>query len=202
MYFVLFLISTFLYSENVSPGSFSITRIHYSGGGDWYADPSSIPNLLEFIDSHTNIDTNKKENRAKIGEDEFYNSYYIYLTGHGNIIFSDKEVQKLRRFLLEGGFMHADDNYGMDTSFRREMKKVFPDKEWIELPNTHSVFDIYYQFDNGLPKIHEHDNKRPQALALFHEKEIISVYTYESDLGDGWEDSKVHNNPEDLRNQA
>ena len=138
----------------------------------------------------------------KIGEDEFYDSYYIYLTGHGNISFSDKEAQKLRRFLLEGGFMHADDNYGMDISFRREMKKVFPDKEWIELPNTHSVFNIYYQFDNGLPKIHEHDNKRPQALALFDDEKIIAIYTYESDLGDGWEDQTIHGNPEEIRQQA
>jgi len=200
---ILLLIINFSFSSiDEKAGSFIITRLQYSGGGDWYADPSSIPNLLEFIDSHTNVDTNKKENRAKIGEDEFYDSYYIYLTGHGNISFSDKEAQKLRRFLLEGGFMHADDNYGMDTSFRREMKKVFPDKEWIELPNTHSVFDIYYQFDNGLPKIHEHDNKRPQALALFDEEKIIAIYTYESDLGDGWEDQTIHGNPEEIRQQA
>ena len=189
-------------SINEKAGAFMLTRLQYSGGGDWYGDPSSIPNLLEFIDNHTNVDVNKKENRAKIGEDEFYNSYYIYLTGHGNISFSDKEAQELRRFLLEGGFMHADDNYGMDISFRREMKKVFPDKEWVELPSTHPIFNIYYQFNNGLPKIHEHNNKRPQALALFDNKKMIAIYTYESDLGDGWEDENVHGDSEEIRQLA
>ena len=187
---------------NTKAGAFTITRLQYSGGGDWYADPSSIPNLLDFIHKNTNIDVNRNENRAKIGGNQFYDSYYLYLTGHGNINFSDKEAQELRMFLLRGGFMHADDNYGMDISFRREMKKVFPDKEWVELPKTHSIFNIHYKFDNGLPKIHEHDNKRPQALALFDDKRIIAIYTYESDLGDGWEDKNVHGNTENSREQA
>ena len=183
-------------------GAFTITRLQYSGGGDWYADPSSIPNLLNFIDKNTNIDVNKKENRAKIGGNQFHDSYYLYLTGHGNINFSDKEAQELRMFLFQGGFMHADDNYGMDVSFRREMKKVFPDKEWVELPKTHPIFNVHYKFDNGLPKIHEHDNKRPQIFALFNDKRIIAIYTYESDLGDGWEDKGVHGNTEEIREQA
>ena len=187
---------------NTKAGAFTITRLQYSGGGDWYADPSSIPNLLDFIHKNTNIDVNRNENRAKIGGNQFYDSYYLYLTGHGNINFSDKEAQELRMFLLRGGFMHADDNYGMDISFRREMKKVFPDKEWVELPKTHSIFNIHYKFDNGLPKIHEHDNKRPQALALFDDKRIIAIYTYESDLGDVWEDKNVHGNTENSREQA
>ena len=196
------LINLALFGSNPKAGSFSITRIHYSGGGDWYSDPSSIPNLLQFIDDNTNIKVNENENRARIGADEFYSSYFLYLTGHGNISFSEKEAQELRNFLLDGGFLHADDNYGMDKSFRREMKKVFPDKEWVELPNTHSIFNIFYSFNNGLPKIHEHDNKSPQALALFDGEKIISVYTYESDLGDGWEDEAVHGNPKEKRLDA
>ena len=187
---------------NAKAGAFTITRLQYSGGGDWYADPSSIPNLLDFIHDNTNIDVNRNENRAKIGGNQFYDSYYIYLTGHGNINFSDKEAQELRGFLLNGGFMHADDNYGMDISFRREMEKVFPDKEWVELPKNHPVFSIYYKFDNGLPKIHEHNNKRPQAFALFNNEKIIAIYTYESDLGDGWEDESVHGNNQEVREEA
>ena len=198
----LIIINLALLIPNSKAGLFSITRLQYSGGGDWYSDPSSIPNLLEFVKKNTSIDVNINENRAKIGSNEFYNSYYLYLTGHGNIFFSEEEAQMLRNFLLDGGFLHADDNYGMDESFRREMKKVFPDKEWVELPNTHSVFEIFYQFNDGLPKIHEHDNKRPQALALFDEGRIVSIYTYETDLGDGWEDEEVHGNPNEKRIEA
>lgn len=197
----LMLYSTLL-SYNAKAGAFTITRVHYSGGGDWYADPSSISNLLTYIDKYTNIEVDKNENRAKIGSDEFYNSFYLYMTGHGNIKYKDDEIIILRNFLMNGGFLHADDNYGMDKSFRREMRRVFPDKDWVELPPSHPIFNIYYKFENGLPKIHEHDNKRPQALALFHENVIVAIYTYESDLGDGWENKDVHNNPENLRIEA
>ena len=131
IYFVLLLKSTFLYSENVLPGAFSITRIHYDGGGDWYADPSSLPNMLEYLSDHTNIAVNPFEKRAKIGDDVFAGSSYLYLTGHGNINFGDEDAQTLRDHLISGAFLHADDNYGMDKSFRREMKKVFPEKDWV-----------------------------------------------------------------------
>ena len=183
-------------------GKFQITRINYSGGGDWYSDPSSLSNLLEYVNKHTNVDVNIIETRAKIGDDIFYGSPYLYITGHGNIRFNDDEVIKLREHLLNGAFLHADDNYGMDQSFRREMKKVFPEKEWVEIPPSHKLFNLYYKFQNGLPKIHEHDNKRPQALGLFHENKLIVLYTYETDLGDGWEDANVHNNPEKTRELA
>lgn len=196
------LFGSILLCTGYKAGSFSITRIHYSGGGDWYADPSSLSNLLAHISQFTNVEVNKNENRAKIGSDEFYNSFYLYMTGHGNIKFKDDEIIILRNFLINGGFLHADDNYGMNESFRREMKKVFPDKNWVELPVTHPIFNIYYKFDNGLPKIHEHDNKRPQALALFHDNIIVALYTYESDLGDGWENKNAHNNPDKLRLEA
>ena len=199
---IILLMNFKLFSLDFKAGAFTMTRLHYSGGGDWYADPSSIPNLLDFVSKHTNIEVNKNENRARIGSDEFYDSYYIYLTGHGNIKFTDTEAHLLRNFLLNGGFLHADDNYGMDKAFRREMKKVFPDKDWVEIPKDHLIFHLHYKFNNGLPKIHEHDNNRPQALALFDKERIIALYTYESDLGDGWEDSSVHGNSESKRQEA
>ena len=199
---MILLMSSKLLAFDSNAGAFTMTRLQYSGGGDWYADPSSIPNLLDFASRYTNIEINKNENRAKIGSDAFYESYYLYMTGHGNIAFTDTEAHLLRNFLLNGGFLHADDNYGMDKAFRREMEKVFPDKKWVEVPKNHPIFNIYYKFNNGLPKIHEHDGKRPQALALFHNNKIIALYTYESDLGDGWEDGSVHGNLESKRQEA
>tara|TARA_B100001250_G_C19778488_1_gene780732 strand:- start:1077 stop:1727 length:651 start_codon:yes stop_codon:yes gene_type:complete len=187
---------------NGDNGEFSITRIHYRGGGDWYSNQSSIPNLLEFIQKNTNIPVDLIEKKSKIGDDTFMRSSYLYLTGHGNIKFSDQESIILRNHLLSGAFLHADDNYGMDKSFRREMKKVFPEKEWVEIPFNHILFNCHYNFPNGLPKIHKHDNNAPQALGLFEEDRLIALYTFESDLGDGWENQSVHNNPEYLREQA
>ena len=201
-YIYLFLISAIVSGESTPAGAFSITRIHYDGGGDWYSDPGSLPNLLEFLSEHTAVVVNPLEKRAKIGEDNFLESSYFYLTGHGNINFSDEDAQLLREQLLAGAFLHADDNYGMDKAFRREIQKVFPEKDWVELPNAHPVFSIHFQFPNGLPKIHEHDKKRPQALGLFDEGRLMVLYSYEADLGDGWEDPKVHNDPEELHQRA
>ena len=186
----------------IPAGAFSITRIHYSGGGDWYADPSSLPNLLEYLSRRTGIPVDPIEKRTRIGDDLFFASSYLYLTGHGNINFSEEEALLLREHLISGAFLHADDNYGMDKSFRREMKEVFPEKEWVEIPPDHILFNISYKFPNGLPKIHEHDNQRPQALGLFHDERLIALYTYECDLGDGWEDENVHNDPIDLHESA
>ena len=201
LFVILFSVSQ-IQAENVPPGAFSITRIHYSGGGDWYADPSSLPNLLEHLKIHTNVAVNPMEKRAKIGDDIFLESSYFYLTGHGNVKFSDKESQLLRDHLLAGAFLHADDNYGMDKSFRREMGNVFPEKDWVELPSDHSIFNIYYKFPNGLPKVHEHENQRPQALGLFNDGNLMVLYTFESDLGDGWEDPRVHNDPVEIHRKA
>ena len=184
------------------PGAFSITRIHYGGGGDWYADPSSIPNLLTYVDRYTNITVNKMEQRAKIGEDLFHRSHYLYMTGHGNVKFTNDDAFTLRAHLLAGAFLHADDNYGMDKSFRREMEKVFPDKEWVELPPSHEIFKNHFTLTNGLPKVHEHDKKRPQALGLFEGDRLVVLYTVESDLGDGWEDEGVHHDSQDIRTAA
>ena len=199
---ILFYLLSFVLAESIPSGAFSITRIHYNGGGDWYADPSSLPNLLHYIKSNTNIIVNPLEQRSKIGDDIFLSSSYFYLTGHGNIKFNNEEAQILRDQLLAGAFLHADDNYGMDKSFRREMKKVFPEKEWVELPPDYPIFNIYYEFPDGLPKVHEHDNNRPQALGLFNEGKLMVLYTLESDLGDGWENPKVHNDPENIRQNA
>ena len=205
MYFNIILIlliyfGSFLIADD--SGKFSITRLQYRGGGDWYADQSSIPNLLNFIANNTNIPVDLIEKKSKVGDDIFIKSQYLYLTGHGNIKFSDQEIIKLRNHLLSGAFLHADDNYGMDESFRREMKKVFPEKEWVELPFTHPLFQSYYNFPNGLPKVHKHNNQPPEALGLFDDNRLIVLYTFECDLGDGWENQSVHNNPENIRIKA
>ena len=186
----------------LSGQSFSIARVHYGGGGDWYSNASSLPNLLKYLERNTTMSVYNKENKIKLTIENLNQNPYLYLNGHGNIKFNDDEVIALRSALMNGSFLHADDNYGMDKSFRREMKKVFPNKEFVNLPNNHPVFDSYYDFPNGLPKVHEHDNKPPQALALFEEERMIVLYTYESDLGDGWEDGSVHQNPWPIRESA
>ena len=186
----------------ISAQDFNIARIQYSGGGDWYADPSSLPNLIDFISNKTNIKIESSEYKIKLTSENLYGHTFLYLTGHGNIRLSDEEIGALRNHLLKGAFLHADDNYGMHDSFKREMKKVFPEKEWVELPIDHPIYSCYFNLPNGLPKIHEHDGKPPQGLGLFDNKRLIVFFTYESDLGDGWEDSEVHNNPEVVRQSA
>lgn len=180
---------------------FTIARVHYSGGGDWYSDPSSLPNLLNYVSSATNMKT-AAEARVKLTDKELTDYPYLYLTGHGNLRFSDEEAIRLRQFLLSGAFLHVDDNYGLDVSFRREIQKVFPGRSLIELPHEHPLFSAYFSFPEGLPKIHEHDGKPPQAYAIFDGDRIMLLYTYESDLGDGWEDPEVHNNPWAVRETA
>jgi len=187
---------------NLQAQSFSIARVHYSGGGDWYSNPSSLPNLLNYVNENTPISIYPEEVRIKLTDDNANQYPYLYLTGHGNIRLTDSEVIALRSILMNGGFLHADDNYGMDASFRREIKRVFPNKDLIHLPHDHPVFHIYYSLPKGLPKVHEHDNKPPQALALFEDKRMILLYTYESDLGDGWEDASVHQDPWLVREAA
>ena len=199
MKFILLLI---IFTTNLFSQFFTIARIQYGGGGDWYSDPSSLPNLLAFVNSNTPIKTMQKEIKIKLTDNNANHYPYYYLTGHGNIKFTNNEIISLREILSNGGFLHADDNYGMDKSLRREIKKIFPNKELIELPHNHPIFKSYYNLTNGLPKIHEHDNKPPQALGIFNNDKLIVLYTYESDLGDGWEDSSVHNCPEELRENA
>tara|TARA_B100001142_G_scaffold330114_1_gene396295 strand:+ start:14406 stop:15068 length:663 start_codon:yes stop_codon:yes gene_type:complete len=194
---IIFTITKLIFAQD-----FSIARVHYDGGGDWYGDPSSIPNLLNFINENTSIAVNLEEVKIKLTDSDLYYYPFLYLTGHGNIRFSEDEVGILREYLKKGGFLHADDNYGMDKSFRREMKRVFPEKEWVELSYNHEIFHTFYEFPNGLPKIHEHDGKPAQALGLFEGERLIVFYTYETDLGDGWEDIEVHKDPQYLHESA
>ena len=196
IYFIIFLFGS-IYGQ-----TFQIARIQYSGGGDWYCDPSSLPNLLNYLEINTPISTHKKEARIKLSDDNASQYPYLYLTGHGNIKFNENEIIALRSMLLNGAFLHVDDNYGLDKSFRREIKKVFPKKDLVELPKSHEVFNSYFNFPDGLPKIHEHDKKPPQAFALFNEERMILLYTYESDLGDGWEDPSVHKDSWNIRESA
>ena len=182
--------------------SFSIARVQYSGGGDWYSDPSSIPNLLNYLTLNTPMSVYPEEFRIKLTDQNLNQFPYLYLTGHGNIGFTNDEIISLRSHLINGGFLHVDDNYGLDKSFKIELKKLFPNKDLVALPNQHKIFNSYYKFDSGLPKIHEHDNKPPQAFGVFNNDRMIILYTYESDLGDGWEDSEVHNNPVSVRESA
>ena len=182
--------------------NFTIARIHYSGGGDWYSDPSSLPNLLKFLGENTQISVEDEEVRIRPSDQKFFNYPYLYLTGHGNVRFSEEEITRVRETLLRGAFLHADDNYGMDASFREEIKRVFPNKDFVELPFDHPVFHVFYDFQNGLPKVHEHDGNPPQALGVFDDDRLMILYTFECDLGDGWEDPEVHNDPEEIRLKA
>ena len=192
-----------LFLTNIILGQeFSIARVNYGGGGDWYCDPSSIPNILSYLTKNTSIKAAHDEYRIKLTTKEMRGHPYLYMTGHGNIRFTDEEIIDLREYLLGGGFLHTDDNYGLNTSFRREMKRVFPDRDFVELPHNHAVFHSYFDMPNGLPKIHEHDGKPPQLFALYNEDRIMVIYSFESDLGDGWEDEEVHNDPPELRTAA
>ncbi|MFH1853320.1 MAG: DUF4159 domain-containing protein [Candidatus Neomarinimicrobiota bacterium] len=196
------LLSVLCLTVNLSGQDFTVARIHYGGGGDWYSDPSSLPNLLRYLGQRTGMKVATEEVQLKLTDNEIYNYPYLYLTGHGNIRFSDEEIQRLREFLLRGAFLHVDDNYGLDESFRRELKRVFPDRDLVELPHNHPIFHSYFDIKNGLPKVHEHDNQPPQGFGLFDGDRLMVFYSYESDLGDGWEDEEVHNDPADLRTAA
>ncbi len=196
---ILLLLSTIGFAQN---SSVKIALLKYNGGGDWYSDPTALPNLIEFCNKNLNTNINPEPSTIEVGSPEIFNFPYVELTGHGNIIFSENEAMNLRNYLEAGGFLHADDNYGMDEYFRREMKKVFPEKEFVELPPSHPIFHQKYNFENGIPKIHEHDGKPPKAFGIFIEDRLVCLYTYETDLGDGWEDEDVHNDPQDLREKA
>ncbi len=179
-----------------------IALAKYNGGGDWYSDPTALPNLIAFCNQNLKTNINPEPSTVEVGSADIFNFPYVELTGHGNVIFSENEAMNLRAYMEGGGFLHCDDNYGIDEYFRREMKKVFPDKEFVELPPSHPIFHQKYDFNEGLPKIHEHDNKRPQAFGLFIEDRMVCLYTYECDLGDGWEDPSVHNDPVELHEKA
>ncbi|WNJ21440.1 DUF4159 domain-containing protein [Pontibacter sp. G13] len=179
-----------------------IGKLKYEGGGDWYANPSSVPNLIKFVNEETMANLAETEDLVEPGGSQIFQYPFVYMTGHGNVNFSDAEAKNLRMYLISGGFLHVDDNYGLDKYIRREMKKVFPELEWVELPFNHGIYREHFLFEKGLPKIHEHDGKPPQGLALIWEGRIVCFYTYETDLGDGWEDTTVHNDPVEVREMA
>lgn len=184
------------------PAALTIAQVQYGGGGDWYANPSSLPNLLRAIRERTGLAVAERPAQVKLTDPTLRNYPYLYITGHGNIRLTDEEVRILRRYLLAGGFLHADDNYGLDESFRREMRRVFPDRELVELPAEHPVYHLFYDFPDGLPKIHEHDGKPAQGLGIVVNGRLAVFYSYQTDLGDGWEDAEVHGDPPELREQA
>jgi hypothetical protein len=191
-----------LQSPAAGADSITIARLQYEGGGDWYANPSSLPNLLEAVRERTGIPTARREAVVRPLDSNLREFPYLYLTGHGDIRLSPGERAALRGYLLDGGFLHADDNYGLDESFREEVAALFPDRELVEIPPDHPVFHTLYPFPEGIPKIHEHDGGRPQALGIFHEGRLILFYSYESDLGDGWEDPDVHEDAAEVRESA
>lgn len=179
-----------------------LALLKYSGGGDWYANPTSLTNLIKYCNQNLGTALQADYATVDVGSAELYNYPFVHMTGHGNVVFSPQETRNLRDYLLGGGFLHIDDNYGIDQYIRREMKKVFPELDFVEVPFNHAIYRQKYQFPNGLPKIHEHDGKPPQGFGLFWENRLICFYTYESDLGDGWEDRAVHKDSEETRTKA
>jgi hypothetical protein len=179
-----------------------ITRLRYDGGGDWYANPSSLANLLTAIRTRTGVPVATREATVTPLDPALPDHPYLYMTGHGNVSFSPAERAALRAYLVGGGFLHADDNYGLDESFRREMAEIFPDAQLAEIPTDHPIFHVFYDFPDGIPKIHEHDGNAPQAFGIFHGGRLVVFYSYETDLGDGWEDAGVHDDSPEVREQA
>jgi hypothetical protein len=179
-----------------------VAVLKYSGGGDWYANPTALPNLVKFCNSNIGTVMDSNVQTVEVGSSEIFQYPWVHMTGHGNVFFSEKDAENLRMYLLAGGFLHIDDNYGMEPYLRKELDKVFPGKELEELGADHPLFSQDFEFPDGLPKIHEHDGKRPQALGIYAEDRLVLLFTYESDLGDGWEDPAVHNDPEDVRLNA
>ena len=180
----------------------TVGRLHYDGGGDWYANPSSLPNLLRAIGERTTLRVATREVVVQLSDDRLWDVPYLYMTGHGNVHWSDADLAILRRYLRQGGFLHVDDNYGMDASARRELARLFPEAPLVEVPLDHPVYNLIYRFPKGIPKIHEHDGKPAQGFGIFLEGRLVVYYSYESDLGDGWEDPEVHKDPPEKREAA
>ena len=179
-----------------------IGLLKYQGGGDWYANPTALPNLIEFANREIGTTLEGKPQTVVAGSSDIYRYPFLHMTGHGNVVFTEEQANSLRTYLLGGGFLHIDDNYGMAPYLQKELPKIFPDKELVEIGVDHPIFTGPFEFPEGLPKIHEHDGKRPQALGYFHEGRLVLLFTYEADLGDGWEDPEVHNDPEEIRLKA
>ena len=182
--------------------SYQIAVMKYKGGGDYYANPTSLPNLVSFVNRELKMNVAKETPYVEVGSTELFNYPFVHMTGHGNVVFSSADVENLRLYLRSGGFLHISDNYGLDKFIRKEMKKVFPGAEFLEIPFGHPIYHQKYEFNSGLPKIHEHDNKAPQGLGIFIENRLVVFYDFECDLGDGWEDSNVHKDSEAARTSA
>ncbi len=196
---IIFLLGVICHSANAQ---LKIAKLKYGGGGDWYANKTALPNLIKFANQHLNLNLAPEEDIVEVGSPDLFLYPYVYLTGHGNVFFSEQEAENLRNYLIGGGFLHIDDNYGLDPYIRAEMKKVLPNLEFVELPFDHPIYHQKFKFQRGLPKIHEHDSQPAQGFGLIYEGRLVCYYTYETDLGNGWEDRAVHNNPESLRQEA
>jgi hypothetical protein len=201
MRYILFSIFSIFSLVLFSQGTYQLAVLKYNGGGDYYANPSALPNLISFCNQNLNTNISKDVPYVEVGSPDIFMYPFIHMTGHGNVVFSAAEIENLRKYLLGGGFLHIDDNYGMNEFIRVELKKVFPAVELVELPFNHPIFHQKYDF-SGLPKIHEHDGKRPQAFGIIIDGRLVCLYTYETDLSDGWEDAQVHNDTPEKRKQA
>jgi len=182
--------------------SYQIAVLKYKGGGDYYANPTSLPNLVSYVNAELKMNIAKETPYVEVGSTELFNYPFVHMTGHGNVVFSSADAENLRLYLSSGGFLHISDNYGLDKFIRKEMKKVFPDADFVEIPFGHPIYHQRYEFNSGLPKIHEHDNKAPQGLGIFVENRLVVFYDFECDLGDGWEDGNVHKDSEAARTKA
>jgi len=189
-------------SRDVVGSTVRLGRLHYGGGGDWYANPTSLPNLASALRDRLGMEVEIEEGRVSPLDDELFDFPVLHLTGHGNVRFTSEEAERLRWYLVHGGFLFADDNYGMDESFRQEVRRLFPESELVELPFDHDIYHSVYDFPDGLPKIHEHDGGRPHGFAIFHEGRMVVFYSYNTDIGDGLEDADVHDDPPAIREQA
>jgi hypothetical protein len=194
---VLYCLAPLLAQEGIK-----IAKLKYNGGGDWYANKTALPNLIEFCNQNLNMRLAPEEEIVEVGSPELFSYPYVYMTGHGNVVFSQQEAENLRQYLMSGGFLHIDDNYGLDQFIRVEMKKVFPDLDFVELPFDHPIYHQKYDFNEGLPKVHEHDGKPPLGLGIIYNGRLVCFYSYESDLGNGWEDQQIYNDPESIRLEA
>lgn len=179
-----------------------IAKLKYDGGGDWYANKTALPNLIAFCNQNLGTDIARNEEIVEVGSPDLFTFPYVYMTGHGNVVFNDQQAENLRKYLTSGGFLHIDDNYGLDQFIRVEIKKVFPNLNFVEIPFDHPIYHQKYKFNKGLPKIHEHDGQAPQGLGILYEGRLVCFYSYESDLGNGWEDKSIYNDPEEVRQHA
>ncbi|MFT7442347.1 MAG: hypothetical protein ACI9Q3_000717 [Maribacter sp.] len=196
---ILFLIFTFLF---LSINAQDVAILKYNGGGDWYANPTAIPNLVAFANANIKTNISKNSQTVNAESEDIFNFPMLFMTGHGNVLFSDEEATNLKNYLISGGFLHISDNYGLDKFIRPELKKIFPELEMQEIPSNHPIYNQTFKFPNGMPKIHEHDKKNAQGFGLFYEGRLIVLYDYETDLSDGWEDEIIHNNPKEVREKA